>query len=70
MIVNYCQAKSDSDDVEMEEESSDVLSLIDIGDKLPELVLKTEKGEDVQVADLTAEHGVILFLVPKADTRT
>jgi len=70
LIVNYCQAKSDSDDVEMEEESSDVLSLIDIGDKLPELVLKTEKGEDVQVADLTAEHGVILFLVPKADTRT
>jgi peroxiredoxin Q/BCP len=54
----------------MEEESSNVLSSIDIGDKLPDLALKTEKGEDIQVADLTAEHGVILFLVPKADTRT
>lgn len=36
---------------------------------LPSLVLKNEKGEDVDTASLTAEKGVVLFLVPKADTR-
>jgi len=41
---------------------------IDIGDSLPSLVLKNEKGEDVQVSDLATENGVVLFLVPKADT--
>jgi len=45
------------------------LSAIDIGDSLPSLVLKDEKGEDIQIADLADEKGVILFLVPKADTR-
>lgn len=43
---------------------------IDIGDSLPSLTLKNEKGEDVDVSTLTAEKGVIMFLVPKADTRT
>lgn len=38
---------------------------IDIGDSLPSLVLKNEKGEDVDVADLTSEKGVVMFLVPK-----
>lgn len=42
---------------------------IDVGDSLPSLTLKNEKGEDVDVSTLTAEKGVILFLVPKADTR-
>jgi peroxiredoxin Q/BCP len=64
-----CKAKSDSD-AEKEEEEDNDLSSVDIGDKLPSLVLKNEKGEDIQVADLTAENGVVLFLVPKADTRT
>lgn len=36
---------------------------------LPSIVLKNEKGEDVDTASLTAEKGVVLFLVPKADTR-
>jgi len=31
--------------------------------------LKTEKDEDVDIATLTAERGLVLFLVPKADTR-
>ncbi|KAI9573131.1 thioredoxin-like protein [Boletus coccyginus] len=35
---------------------------------LPSLVLKNEKGEDLDTASLTAEKGVVLFLVPKADT--
>lgn len=36
---------------------------------MPSLVLKNEKADDIQIADLAAEKGVILFLVPKADTR-
>ena len=36
---------------------------------MPDLTLKNEKGEDVQVAELAAEKGVVFFLVPKADTR-
>lgn len=42
---------------------------IDIGDSLPSFTLKNEKGEDVDTATLAADKGVILFLVPKADTR-
>lgn len=46
------------------------MATIDIGDSLPSLTLKNEKDEDVQVENLASEKGVILFLVPKADTRT
>jgi len=56
---------------EKEAESSGpapAITAIDIGDHLPSLVLKNEKDEDVDVATLTAEKGLILFLVPKADT--
>jgi peroxiredoxin Q/BCP len=42
---------------------------VDVEETLPSLVLKNEKGEDVDTASLTAEQGVVLFLVPKADTR-
>ena len=45
------------------------MKAVDIGDALPSLTLKNEKGEDVEVSTLAAEKGVILFLVPKADTR-
>jgi hypothetical protein len=38
-------------------------------DSLPTLTLKNEKNEDILVADLASENGVVLFLVPKADTR-
>ncbi|EPQ51192.1 AhpC-TSA-domain-containing protein [Gloeophyllum trabeum ATCC 11539] len=41
---------------------------INIGDKLPSLILKNEQDEDVDVASLTTDRGVVLFLVPKADT--
>ncbi|KZT03598.1 peroxiredoxin Q [Laetiporus sulphureus 93-53] len=44
------------------------LATIDIGDSLPSVTLKNEKGEDVDVSTLVAEKGVVLFLVPKADT--
>lgn len=41
---------------------------IEIGGSLPNLTLKNEKGEDVSVAELAADKGVVFFLVPKADT--
>ncbi|CAL1710891.1 unnamed protein product [Somion occarium] len=56
---------------EEEAESSDAapeVAPIDLGDNLPSVTLKNEKGEDVDVSTLTAEKGLILFLVPKADT--
>lgn len=42
---------------------------IDIGDVLPSITLKNEKGEDVDTGTIAAEKGAVLFLVPKADTR-
>ncbi|KAG9309658.1 thioredoxin-like protein [Chiua virens] len=48
--------------------SSDAPQNIEIGETLPSLVLKNEKGEVVDTASLTAENGAVLFLVPKADT--
>jgi len=57
---------------EPKEEASDgsapSLSPVNIGDSLPSLVLKNEHDEDVDVSTLTAEKGVVIFLVPKADT--
>ena len=44
------------------------LAKIDLGDSLPSLTLQNEKGEDIDVASLAAEKGVVMFLVPKADT--
>lgn len=46
------------------------LKTIDIGDTLPNLTLKNEKDEDVEISSLATEKGVVFFLVPKADTRT
>jgi hypothetical protein len=40
-----------------------------IGENLPSITLKNEKEEDVDVGDLAKEKGIVLFLVPKADTR-
>jgi peroxiredoxin Q/BCP len=42
---------------------------IDIGDILPSITLKNEKGEDIDTGSIAIEKGVVLFLVPKADTR-
>lgn len=49
--------------------SSPTLDPIEIGETLPSFVLKNEKDEDVDVATLAREKGVVFFLVPKADTR-
>ncbi|RDX54542.1 AhpC-TSA-domain-containing protein [Lentinus brumalis] len=48
--------------------SAPALEPINVGDTLPSYIVKNEKDEDVDVATLAAEKGVILFLVPKADT--
>ena len=68
MIFFSFQAKPDPESAEEAGDSS-ALSLIDIGGSLPDLTLKNEKGEDIQIASLASEKGVIIFLVPKADTR-
>jgi len=68
------KAKGDSTPEDEAEGSGDAaepapqLAPIDIGDILPDLVLKNEKEEDVQVADIAKEKGAVVFLVPKADT--
>ncbi|EPT04784.1 hypothetical protein FOMPIDRAFT_1027555 [Fomitopsis schrenkii] len=62
------EAAAEAPDTEESNEEAAALATIDIGDSLPSHMLKNEKGEDVDVATLTAEKGVIFFLVPKADT--
>jgi len=62
------KAKPDPESAAEEAGDGRALPLIDIGGSLPDLTLKNEKGEDIQVADLASEKGVIFFLVPKADT--
>jgi peroxiredoxin Q/BCP len=39
-----------------------------IGDVLPAMTLNNEKGEPIEIGGLAKEKGVVLFLVPKADT--
>ncbi|KII85686.1 hypothetical protein PLICRDRAFT_116043 [Plicaturopsis crispa FD-325 SS-3] len=66
------KAKGNADDApaadEPEADAAPAVEAIDLGGSLPSVTLKNEKGEDVDVATLTAEKGVVLFLVPKADT--
>jgi len=44
------------------------LAPIDIGDALPSYILKNEQGEDIDIAKLAEEQGVVIFSIPKADT--
>ena len=60
----------EEDELEDDEEEEPALDTVDIGDQLPTLTLKNEKGEDIEVGKLADDQGVVLFLVPKADTRT
>jgi peroxiredoxin Q/BCP len=68
--VGSKKAKKGEEDADAADEESVVPKPdpIDIGGFLPSLVIQNEKGEDVNAQDLTAEGGVVLFLVPKADT--
>ncbi|KAG8910072.1 methylglyoxal reductase (NADPH-dependent) gre2, partial [Tulasnella sp. 408] len=47
---------------------ADTAKELQVGDTLPDLTLKNEKDEDVKIAELAKEKGVVFFLVPKADT--
>ncbi|KAK2467572.1 hypothetical protein APHAL10511_000427 [Amanita phalloides] len=58
---------TDGNDYDNKPEGGQLASL-EVGGLLPTLTLKNEKEEDVQVAELAADQGVVLFLVPKADT--
>ncbi|KAF8344815.1 AhpC-TSA-domain-containing protein [Amanita rubescens] len=62
------RSNAKSVDVEEEKDKPEPLAPIDVGGALPTLTLKNEKDEDIQVADLASEKGVVMFLVPKADT--
>jgi len=62
------KAKADAEEDEGDAVTVEHLASIDIGDLLPTLTLKNEKEEDVEVSTLTADKGLVLFLVPKADT--
>ncbi|KAJ7618054.1 thioredoxin-like protein [Roridomyces roridus] len=62
------EAEGEAEAGEPAEEEEGKLGPIDIGDSLPSLTLKNEKDEDVDVSSLTADKGLVLFLVPKADT--
>jgi hypothetical protein len=50
--------------------ASPALESIDIGGSLPTLKYGNENGDDIRVANLANEKGVVLSLVSKADTRT
>lgn len=43
-------------------------TVLGVGDKLPDITLKDEEDNDVQVVNLTAEKGIVLFSYPKAST--
>ncbi|KAJ7123491.1 thioredoxin-like protein [Mycena epipterygia] len=62
------EAKEAEEDEGDAVEPDPALTSIDIGDSLPSLTLKNEKDEDVDILTLTADKGLVLFLVPKADT--
>ena len=44
------------------------LAPINIGDTLPSYILKNEQDEDIDIAKLAEEQGVVIFSIPKADT--
>ncbi|OAX37599.1 AhpC-TSA-domain-containing protein [Rhizopogon vinicolor AM-OR11-026] len=66
------KAKANEDEPVKGDDGADVAPQtdgpIDIGDILPSIILKNEKGEEVDTGSIAVEKGVVLFLVPKADT--
>jgi thioredoxin-dependent peroxiredoxin len=39
-----------------------------VGDKLPDVTLQDEDGNDINIVDIASEKGIILFAYPKAST--
>lgn len=71
MLLSRLQAKADSaNDAKADSHAKEsAKGSVTVGSVLPDLVLKNEKGDDIVVADLAKETGVIIFAIPKADTR-
>lgn len=66
------QSKADEEIDELEDDDDDSgsgIPILKIGDSLPSIILKNEKEEDVNVKEIASDTGVVVFLVPKADTR-
>ena len=67
------QAKKAKEEAEAEVsgEEAKTIKPLEIGDPIPDVTLKNEEGEDVKVRELLSGEtkGLVLFLVPKADTR-
>jgi peroxiredoxin Q/BCP len=61
-------AKPDTEAEETPPVETPALAPIDIGDTLPSYILKNEQGEDIDIAKIAEEKGVIIFSIPKADT--
>ena len=61
--------KYEEDELEDDTDDEAKLQPVSVGDQLPSITLKNEKGEDVDIAKLADNQGVVIFLVPKADTR-
>jgi peroxiredoxin len=53
----------------LKEAAGPVYGAFNLGDGLPAFALKNEAGEDIHTDKLADEKGVVIFLVPKADTR-
>ncbi|KAF9075881.1 thioredoxin-like protein [Rhodocollybia butyracea] len=64
------RAAEDGDEAKTTKKAKSVSSEtgLALGSFLPEITLKSEKDVDVEVSLLAKEKGVVLFLVPKADT--
>lgn len=63
------KSKAKAEEEEEENELSDAPPLgLELGDLLPEMTVKNEKDEDVNVRELAAK-GLVMFVVPKANTR-
>lgn len=62
-------ADADEEKDELASDVSDQPKVLEVGDVLPNITLKNEKDEDVNVQELAKDNGVVIFLVPKADTR-
>jgi len=62
--------EEEKDDAEMEAEAegSDAIKELQLGDVLPALALLNEKGQEVEVAKVAGDKGLVIFVVPKADT--
>lgn len=66
--VTKSEKKAAEDPVTSPSLSKKAKTALGVGDKLPDLTLKDEDGNDIKVVDITHEKGIVLFAYPKANT--